>query len=350
MKVNRLPTSNANGSELKVSEAALGTMTWGQQNTEADAHSQLDYAIEHGVNFVDTAEMYPIPPRAETTNRSETFLGNWLAKQQRDRVVIASKVVGPGRREWIRGGRTQLTRENIVEACEGSLKRLRTDYLDLYQIHWPSRNVPMFGVTEFDPANEREFVPALEQIEAMAQLIRAGKIRAWGLSNETAWGIAEFSHVARAHNLPRPVTVQNAYNLVARHFDGALAEACYREDVALLAYSPLAGGHLTGKYASGAKPADARFTLFPEFAPRYQKPNVADAVYAYTVLAKKRGLAPATLALAFMRSRWSVRATIFGATSMAHLRENIAAFDVTLDAETLAEIEAIHALYPSPAA
>lgn len=345
MKVHRLPDS-----DLKVSEAALGTMTWGEQNSEAEAHAQLDYAFEHGINFIDTAEMYPIPPRAETAGRSEAYLGAWLAKQQRDRLVIAGKVVGPGRREWIRGGRTQLERANIIEACNESLKRLRTDYLDLYQIHWPSRSVPMFGVTEFDPSKEREAVPVLEQIEAMAELIRAGKIRAWGLSNETAWGIAEFSRVARAHNLPRPATIQNAYNLVARHFDGALAESCYREDVALLAYSPLAGGHLSGKYASGAQPAGARFTLFPEFAPRYRKPGVAEAVYAYGVLAKKRGLSPATLALAFMRSRWAVRATIFGATTMAHLRENIAAFDVTLDAETLAEIEAIHALYPSPAA
>jgi aryl-alcohol dehydrogenase-like predicted oxidoreductase len=346
MKLVRLADS-----DVSVSQCCLGTMTWGEQNTEAEAHAQLDYAVGQGINFIDTAEMYPVPPGAETACRTETYIGPWLAKQKRDALVIASKVAGPGRRDWLRGGRTPLTRANIHEACHDSLKRLRTDYLDLFQIHWPERNVPMFGATAFDPTKEKPgATPMLEQIEAMAELVRAGKIRYWGVSNETAWGVTQFSRLAREHGLPRPVTIQNIYSLVARGFDGDLAEACFRERVSLLAYSPLAGGYLSGKYAGGAKPGGARFTLFPAFGPRYAKPNVAPAVEAYAALAMQRGLSPATLALAFAKSRWSVASTIIGATSMAQLAENIAAFSVELDAETLAEIEAIHARYPSPAA
>jgi aryl-alcohol dehydrogenase-like predicted oxidoreductase len=337
--------------DLAVSECCLGTMTWGEQNTDAEAHAQLDYAVAQGVNFIDTAEMYPVPPRGETACRTESYIGPWLARQKRDALVIASKVAGPGRRDWLRGGRTQLVRANVHEACHDSLKRLRTDYLDLFQIHWPERNVPLFGATEFDPAKEKpDATPLLEQIEAMADLVRAGKIRYWGLSNETAWGVATFSRLAREHGLPRPVTLQNIYSLIARGFDGDLAEACFRERVALLAYSPLAGGYLTGKYAGGTKPGGARFTLFPAFGPRYAKPNVAPAVEAYAALARQRGLTSATLALAFVRARWSVAATIIGATSLAQLAENVAAFAVDLDAGTLAEIEAIHARFPSPAA
>ena len=346
MNFNRLPDT-----DLSVSECCLGTMTWGEQNTEAEAHTQLDYAVAEGVNFIDTAEMYPVPPRAETACRTETFLGGWLAKQRRDSLVIASKVAGPGRRDWLRGGRTQLTRANIREACHESLERLRTDYLDLYQIHWPERNVPMFGATEFDPAKEQaDATPILEQIEAMGELVREGKIRHWGLSNETAWGVAEFSRLARAHGLPRPVTVQNIYNLIARRFDGDLAEATFREKAALLAYSPLAGGYLSGKYVGGAQPAGARFTLFPQFGPRYAKQNVKEATAAYAEVAMRRGLTPPQLALAFVKSRWHVASTIIGATTMPQLKENIAAFRLALDAEALAEIDAIHARYPSPAA
>jgi aryl-alcohol dehydrogenase (NADP+) len=346
MKLIRLSDS-----DLRVSECCLGTMTWGEQNTEAEAHAQLDYAVAQGINFIDTAEMYPVPPRAETACRTETFIGTWLAKHKRDALVVASKVAGPGRRDWLRGGRTPLVRANIHEACHDSLRRLRTDYLDLFQIHWPERNVPMFGATEFDPTKEKPgATPMLEQIEAMAELVRAGKIRYWGVSNETAWGVAQFAQLARAHGLPRPITIQNIYSLIARRFDGDLAEACFCERVALIAYSPLAGGYLSGKYVGGASPQGARFTLFPAFGPRYAKPNVAPAVEAYAALAKQRGLAPATLALAFTRSRWSVASTIIGATSMVQLEEDIAAFRIDLDAETLAGIEAIHTRFPSPAA
>jgi aryl-alcohol dehydrogenase-like predicted oxidoreductase len=228
MKINKLGQS-----DLLVSEICLGTMTWGAQNSERDAHLQLDFALDHGINFIDTAEMYPVPPGPATYARTETYLGSWLATRQRDKLVVASKVAGPGRRDWVRGGRTELTRENITEALDNSLARLHTDYLDLYQIHWPGRNVPMFGVTRFDPGKETEVVPILEQIEAMAGLIKAGKIRHYGLSNETTWGLCEFLRLARAHGLPPPLTIQNCYSLVNRMFDGELAEASFREKVPL---------------------------------------------------------------------------------------------------------------------
>ena len=337
-------------SDLHVSELCLGTMTWGEQNTEREAHAQLDLAIARGINFIDTAEMYPVPPRAETQGRTENFIGTWLPRQQRDKLVIASKVAGPGRRDWLRGGRTALIKANIREACEESLKRLRTDYLDLFQIHWPGRNVPMFGQTQFDPKKEGEAASISEQVEAMADLVKAGLIRHWGVSNETSWGVMAFARTASEMGLPRPVTIQNCYSLIARSFDGDLAETCFREKVGLLAYSPLAGGYLSGKYVGGVKPASARFTLFPQFGPRYAKPNVPEAVAAYAALASSRGLSPAQLALAWTKTRWVVTSTIIGATTLEQLDENIGAFGVSLDEPTLAEIEAIHARYPSPAA
>jgi aryl-alcohol dehydrogenase (NADP+) len=345
MKRNTLPNS-----QLAVTEVCLGTMTWGEQNTEREAHAQLDLAVARGINFIDTAEMYPVPPRAETQGRTELFVGAWLARQQRHSLVIASKVAGPGRRDWLRGGRTALIKANIREACDESLKRLRTDYLDLFQIHWPGRNVPMFGQTQFDPKKEGEAASIPEQVEAMADLVKAGLIRHWGVSNETSWGVTAFAHAASEMGLPRPVTIQNCYSLIARSFDGDLAETCFREKIGLLAYSPLAGGYLSGKYVGGVKPASARFTLFPQFGPRYAKPNVPEAVAAYAALAKSRGLSPAQLALAWTKTRWAVTSTIIGATTLAQLDENIGAFDVSLDKATLAEIEAINARYPSPAA
>ena len=257
MKYRTLP-----GTELNVSGVCLGTMTWGEQNSEAEAHAQLDYAVAQGINFIDTAEMYPVPPNAETQGRTETYLGTWLARQPRDRLVIATKVAGPGRRDWIRGGRTDLTRDVIAEAVDTSLARLQTDYIDLYQIHWPQRNVPMFGATEFDPAKEKGGPSIHEQVEGMAALIKAGKIRHYGLSNETAWGVCEFRRAARELGVPGPVTLQNSYSLVSRNVDNDLAETLFREKMSLLAYSPLGGGMLSGKYLGGAKPPDARFTLF----------------------------------------------------------------------------------------
>jgi len=345
MKLNKLGES-----DLLVSEICLGTMTWGEQNSERDAHLQLDFALDHGINFIDTAEMYPVPPSARTYARTETYLGPWLAKQKRDKLVIASKVAGPGRRDWVRGGHTELTRANITQAVDDSLARLQTDYLDLYQIHWPGRNVPMFGVTRFDPSKETAAVPILEQIETMAALITAGKIRHYGLSNETTWGVCEFVRLARAHGLPPPLTIQNAYSLVNRMFDADLAEASFREKVPLLAYSPLAMGMLTGKFAGGAKPPRARLVRYSDFGQRYKREQTRAAAEEYCRLAQSRGLSPTEMALAFVRHRWFVASTIVGATDLAQLKQNIDSVKVELDAETLAGIDAIHARYPNPAA
>ncbi len=337
------------GTALKVSAVCLGTMTWGEQNSEAQAHAQLDFAVEGGITFIDTAEMYPVPPNATTQGRTETYLGSWLGRQPRETLVIATKVAGPGRRDWIRSGRTDLTRDVIAEAVDTSLARLRTDYLDLYQIHWPQRNVPMFGATEFDPAKERGGPPIKAQVEGMAALIKAGKIRYYGLSNETSWGICEFHRVAKALGVPGPVTTQNSYSLVSRGVDNDLAEVLFREQMSLLAYSPLAGGLLTGKYASGAKPATERYTLFDGIGSRYRKPIVHEAVAAYAALAKDQGITLVQLALGYVRSRWHVGATIIGATSMPQLREDIEAAQFELPAGTLAAIQAIHLHYPNPA-
>ena len=337
------------GTALEVSEVCLGTMTWGEQNSEADAHEQLDYAAAHGVNFIDTAEMYPAPPRAATQGRTETYLGNWLARRGRDRLVIASKVAGPGRRDWIRDGRTDLTAEVIAEAVETSLERLKIDCIDLYQVHWPQRNVPMFGATEFNPANERDGPSIRTQVEGLAAMIDAGRIRHYGLSNETAWGVGEFRRAARELGVPAPVTLQNSYSLVSRNVDNDLAETLFREQMSLLAYSPLAGGMLSGKYAGGVQPPRARFTLFDNFGLRFRKPLVAEAAAAYAELAARRGISPVQLALGFVRSRWYLGASIIGATTMAQLAEDIAAAQFELDADTLAGIAEIRARYPNPA-
>ena len=344
MKYRLLP-----GTELNVSEVCLGTMTWGEQNSEADGHAQLDYAVAQGINFIDTAEMYPVPPNGITQGRTETILGSWLARQPRDDLVIASKVAGPGRRDWIRGGRTDLTRDVIAEAVDTSLARLQVDHIDLYQIHWPQRNVPMFGATEFDPANEKDGPPIREQVEGMAALIRAGKIRHYGLSNETPWGVCEFQRAAKELGVPGPVTIQNSYSLVSRGVDNDLAEVLFRARMSLLAYSPLAGGTLSGKYRDGARPPDARFTLFDGIGLRFRKPIVHEAVDAYAALAERRGLTLVQLALGYVRSRWFLGAAIVGATTMAQLAEDVAAAQVELDAQTLAEIAAVQVRYPNPA-
>ena len=338
------------GTDMKVSKVCLGTMTWGQQNSEAEAHEQLDYAVAQGINFIDTAEMYPVPPNAETQGRTEKHLGTWLKRQKRDRLYIATKIAGPGRRDWIRGGRTDLTRDVIAEAVGTSLGRLQTDYIDLYQIHWPQRNVPNFGATEFDPSKERAGPPILEQVEGMAAMIKAGKIRHYGLSNESAWGVCQFREAARKLGVPGPVTLQNSYSLVSRNADNDLAETLFREQMSLLAYSPLAAGILSGKYLGGAKPAGARFTLFDSLGIRFRKPMVGEAVEAYATLAKRRGITLVQLALGYVASRWFVGASIIGATSMAQLKEDIAAAQGTLDSETLEEIQKIQTRYPNPAA
>jgi aryl-alcohol dehydrogenase (NADP+) len=342
MRFKKLP-----GTDLTVSEVCLGTMTWGEQNTEGEAHEQLDYAVARGINFIDTAEMYPVPPNGRTQGHTETILGHWLAKQQRDKLIVASKVAGPGRRDWIRSGRTDLTRDVIEEACGTSLARLRTDYLDLFQIHWPQRNVPQFGAIEFDPSKERPGPPIREQVEAMAGLVKSGRIRYYGLSNETAWGVCEFRRIAKELGVPGPVTTQNSYSLISRNADNDLAEALFRENMSLLAYSPLAMGALTGKYMNGAKPEGARFTMFSDTGTRFRTPIAFEAVEAYAKLARRRGLTLVQLALGYVRSRWFVGSTIIGATTMAQLAEDIDSF-VDLDEATLAEIAAIQVHYPNP--
>jgi len=337
-------------SELSVSEICLGTMTWGEQNSEQDAHEQLDYATSCGVNFIDAAEMYPVPPRGETQGRTEACLGTWLKRQSRSKLVIATKITAPGRGfAWVRGGPTAIDRKSVREALEGSLRRLQTDYVDLYQIHWPDRYVPSFGKSFYEPDQERPTVPIQEQLEALGEQVRAGKIRYVGLSNETPWGVMEFVRLAREQSLPKVVSIQNAYNLLNRTFEAGLSEVHRHLDVPLLAYSALAFGHLTGKYLAGAQPEGARLTRFPAFGQRYARVNVPEAVGEYVALARSAGLSPATMALAFVRSRWFTASTIVGATTMAQLRENIASAQVTLDPAVLEAIEKIHLRFPHPA-
>jgi aryl-alcohol dehydrogenase-like predicted oxidoreductase len=337
------------GTSLRVSRVCLGTMTWGQQNTEAEAHAQLDCAVAHGVNFVDTAEMYPVPPNAATQGRTEAILGSWLARRPRGEVVVATKAVGPGRRGWIRDGRTDFTRDVLAEAVDASLERLKIDRIDLYQLHWPQRNVPLFGAVEFDPAKERPGPSIEEQVEGLVALIEAGKIRHYGLSNETSWGVCEFRRVAKAMGVPGPVTVQNSYSLLSRHADGDLAEVLHREGMSLLAYSPLAAGLLSGKYLGGRRPPDSRFALFDSLGARFRKPIVDEAIDAYAALAARRGLTLVQLALGYVRTRWYLGAMIVGATSVRQLEEDLAAAQFELDAATLAEMAALQVRYPNPA-
>jgi aryl-alcohol dehydrogenase-like predicted oxidoreductase len=340
---------NLGGSGLRVSALCLGTMTFGQQTSEAEAYEQLDYALDAGINFIDTAEMYSVPPRAETYGQSERIVGRWLQRQERKRVVVATKVAGPQRRlGWIRGGPRALDRANIRAAVEGSLERLQTDYIDLYQIHWPARNQPMFGAWQYDPADECDSTPIREQLEALAELVREGRIRHVGLSNETPWGVMEFVRTADAAGLPRAVSIQNAYHLLNRVYDYGLAEVCHREHVGLLAYSPLAFGLLTGKYLDDPA-AQGRCNEFPHFGQRYTKPSVQPALEAYVALAREHGLTPTRLALGFLASRWCVASTILGARTLAQLQEDVSAADGPLPAELLAAIDAIHLRYANPA-
>ena len=347
MKKNRLSDST-----LEVTEFSLGTMTWGEQNSEAEGHAQIEWALANGINFIDTAEMYPVPPRKQTQGRTETIVGSWLGKNRgkRERIVLASKIAGPGRREWIRNGETHVSKKTIPWAIDDSLERLQTDYIDLYQIHWPERYVPGFGTWQYDPSKERETTSILEQVEGMAAAIKAGKIRAYGLSNETAYGLCEFVRVARANNLPAPISTQNGYSLLSRLFDGDPAEASRHLNVPLLAYSPLAMGQLTGKYLGGAMPPEARMVKLKPFGERYMRPRAVAAVEEYAKVAKKHGLPMAAMALAFVRSRFFTASTIVGATSVPQLEESLRHFALELSPEVVADIEAINQAFPSPSA
>jgi len=337
--------------DLTVSRVCLGTMTFGEQNTEADAHSQLDYALERGINFVDTAEMYPVMPSARTQGSTERFIGSWLKKSgKRDQVVLATKVAGPNpAMHWIRGGGQNLDAASIRAALDDSLRRLQTDYVDLYQLHWPSRNVPIFGASSFDPARERTAVAIEETLAVLGELIAEGKIRHIGVSNESPWGVCEYIKQAEMKGLPRIATIQNLYNLAARAFETTLLdEVCYREQVSLLAYSPLAFGQLSAKYLDDPK-AHGRLTIFPPtWSPRYLRPSVLAAVKEYAELARAHGMSPAQMALAWCYSRWFVGSTIIGATTLAQLKENIDAESLTLPDEVIAAIDAIQARYTNP--
>jgi aryl-alcohol dehydrogenase-like predicted oxidoreductase len=346
-------------SDLQVTPICLGTMTFGEQVDEVTSHAVLDRALERGINFIDTAEMYSVPARQETYGRTETFIGNWFAKHPgaRDKLVLATKVAGPSRgMPWVRAG-DGMTAKDIVASCEASLKRLQTDVIDLYQIHWPERNVPMFGGIYYDPAKERTHTTSIhEQLEAFAKLVKAGKIRHIGLSNETPWGVHEFVRLAEQHHLPRIATVQNVYCLVSRALENGLDETMHRLDVSLLAYSPLGFGLLTGKYdQSGTDGPDApqgsRIAKFESVRKqRWGRPEALAAARQYNQLARDNGMMPTQMALAFCYTKWQVRSTIIGVTSVAQFDEDLAAWGTTLSPEVLAQIDKIRWELRDPAA
>ncbi|ACD16170.1 NADP(H)-dependent aldo-keto reductase [Paraburkholderia phytofirmans] len=341
-------------SDVQVSLIGLGTMTWGEQNTEQEAHAQIDYALDHGVNLIDTAEMYPVPPRAETQGATERYIGTWLARHRsaREKIVLATKIAGPARQPHnpthIRGKGNQFDRKNLTEALDGSLKRLQTDYVDLYQLHWPDRSTMTFGRPAYPWVDDAYTVPIEETLSVLAEFVKAGKVRHIGVSNETPWGVAQFLRAAEKLGLPRIVSIQNPYSLVNRTYEAGLSEYAHRDNIGLLAYSPLAFGWLTGKYEGGARPAGARISLFERFQ-RYSKPQAVKAITRYVELAKRHGLSPAQFALAFVNSRPFVTSNLIGATSLDQLKENIASVEVKLSPEVLAEIDALHELQPNPA-
>lgn len=336
-------------SGLKVARICLGTMTFGEQVGEADAHALMDHAVARGVDFLDTAEMYPVPPKAETYSRTESIIGRWLAARPglRERIVLATKVAGPVRGYgWIRNASPDLTAADIIRACEDSLKRLQTDRIDLYQIHWPVRHVPMFGGLYYNPQLDKPTSSIHEQLEALGRLVRDGKVRAIGLSNETPYGVAEFVRVAEQHGLPRIASVQNPYCLVNRSAENGLDETMHRYGVSLLAYSPLGFGLLTGKYdTAGIEPKGepaGRMALFETMRKqRWGRPEALAAARRYNALARDHGLTPTRLALAFCYTKWQVASTIIGVTNRAQLDENIDAWGTTLSEEVLAEIDRI---------
>ncbi len=335
--------------DLKVSTICLGTMTFGNQNTQAEGLEQMDYALDRGVNFFDTAELYPVPANAQTQGETERIIGNWFQQSgKRDQVILASKVAGPG--DYTKHIRENLSfsKAHINEAIDNSLKRLKTDYIDLYQLHWPERNSNRFGQRGFVYDPNDPWVENFEAVlSALEENIKCGKIRHIGVSNETPWGMMRFLDAAGS-NLPRMITIQNAYSLLCREFETGLSEICHRESVGLLAYSPLGFGVLTGKYLGGKLPDKARLTLFPRFS-RYSSPQAAEATAYYLQLAEDHGLSLTALALAFVKSRSFVTSNIIGATNLEQLKENIDAYQYTLSEEVLQEIDKIHNQIPNPA-
>ena len=348
---------NLGVSDLNVTPICLGTMTFGEQVNESVSHNILDRSLALGINFIDTAEMYSVPARAETCGATESIMGNWFSSRPgaRQKVVLATKVAGPSRgMPWVREG-LGMTAQDILNSCNASLKRLKTDVIDLYQIHWPERHVPAFGAMYFDPSKDKIETSIHEQLLAMDKLVKAGKVRYIGLSNETPYGTHEFVRLAEQHGLPRVASVQNPYCLTNRTFDNALDETCHRLNVSMLAYSPLAFGALTGKYdqsgfvGQGA-PSDARIGKFETVRKqRWGRESALDAARLYNQLARDNGMTPAQMALAFCYSRWSVASTIIGVTSVTQLEENFKAWDTHLSPEVLAQIDAIRLVHRDPA-
>ena len=343
MEYTTLPNS-----DIKVSKICLGTMTWGNQNTEADGFAQMDYAVEKGVNFFDTAELYPVPATKETQGRTSKIIGNWLKiKQNRDKIVLASKIAGPG--DYTAHIRTTgFKGDAIRQAIDLELKRLQTDYIDLYQLHWPERQTNTFGVRDYKPSAKDPWIDNFNEVlHELNALVKAGKIRAYGLSNEKSWGSMRYLEEVRKDKLPKISTIQNAYSLLNRVFEGDLAEISLRENMGLLAYSPLAFGVLSGKYIEGTAAKNARLNLFPRFA-RYSSEQATEATKAYLKLAKELGLSLTTMALAFVSERPFVTSNIIGATTLEQLKENIDSIHTKLDEDTLKEINTIHSKIPNP--
>ncbi|MFH4621027.1 NADP(H)-dependent aldo-keto reductase [Vibrio furnissii] len=342
MQYTKLPHSS-----LEISKLCLGTMTFGEQNTQADAFSQLDYALERGINFIDTAEMYPVPPKAETQGKTEAFIGNWLEKSgKREKVVLATKVAGPRNVPYIRDNMA-LDHRHIHQAIDDSLSRLKTDYIDLYQLHWPQRQTNTFGQLNYPYPDKQEEVTLIETLEALSDLVRMGKVRYIGVSNETPWGLMTYLCLAEKHDLPRMVSIQNPYNLLNRSFEVGLSEISHHEGVKLLAYSPMAFGVLSGKYLNGARPTGARCSLFERFQ-RYFTPQGLQATEAYVNLAREFGLDPAQMALAFVNQRPFVAANIIGATNLQQLKSNIDSLELELSEELLLKIQEIGTRYSNP--
>ena len=348
MKYRKLGTT-----ELDVSVICLGTMTFGEQNTQQESFDQMDYALEKGVNFFDTAELYAVMPRKETYGKTEEIVGNWFKeKKNRDKIILASKIASKSDGlDWIRGGSETLgfDKLNMNAAIDASLKRLNTDYIDLYQLHWPERKVPKFGQLDYkyDPSDNR-WTAIEEVLYNLEQLVKTGKIRYAGLSNETPWGVMKFLQVAKEKNLPRMMSIQNVYSLVNRVFDIANSEVSISENCGLLAYSPLAGGRLSGKYIGDLHPKNARYTLWPQRFSRHHTERGEIAINKYVQLSKKYGIAPSTFANAFVNDRPFVTSNIIGATTMDQLKENIDSIDIVINAEMYKEIENIHLTYPNP--
>ncbi|GJM30384.1 MAG: oxidoreductase [Cyclobacteriaceae bacterium] len=335
--------------DLKVSKICLGTMTWGQQNNESDGHQQMSYATDHGVNFFDTAEMYSIPPKQETYGSTERIIGSWFKQTgMRDKVILATKIAGKaGFTKHIRD--ETYTRQAFRDAVEGSLSRLATDYIDLYQLHWPERKTNYFGSRGYNHSENEQWIDNIHEIlVTLGDLIKEGKIRYIGVSNETPWGVMRYLNEFREHGLPRMVSIQNPYSLLNRSFETGLAEIAIREQIKLLAYSPLAFGVLSGKYLNGLQPEKARLTLFPHYT-RYANPQVVEATERYVKLARHHNLSPAQMALAFVNSRPFVQSNIIGATTVDQLKENIESINLVLDPALIEAIDHIHELYPDPA-